>query len=660
MIDLILGTAGHIDHGKTALVKALTGVDTDRLPEEKRRGITIDLGFAELRLGDYRIGVVDVPGHERFVRNMLAGATGIDLALLVVAADDSVMPQTREHCEILRLLQLESGVIAITKCDLVEQAWLEMVENDIRQLVAGTFLADAPLVRTSVTSGLGLAELRSALVQAAQRAARSVRQRRTTGPFRMAVDCAFTIPGHGTVVTGSVSSGCARIGDELAVEPGGINIRVRSLQNFGRPVEEVWRGQRAAINLVGVHRQTLERGQELATPGYLVPSTCLSVQLSLLPWPLHASEQRRPAADREIRPTGPKAPVLRNRARVRLHLGTAEVMASVILTDRNELGPGDTALAQLLLTQPVVSVWGQPFVIRRESPVITIGGGSVLDPAAPRLRRKDTDRRARLADLASTDAATRATAAIEFLAWRRWEPGDLVRAAGIDDVKSVYSQLLDRGDVVELRIGPTRICRVHRAVFEETCRRIEAVVAKMHDRTPVAMGFARSAVARKIPDVGDDGVVDAVLTAMAAAGRIEVGERGVALPGRGVRLSSLQQALIDRLVQVYREAGLQPPTVAQLAAEVGYSPAALAELLAIAIDRNDLVNVSGEYYLHAEAEQRMRRVVAERLANGVGLTTGEIREILSITRKHAIPFCDYLDRIKLTRRQDHLRFLRGE
>ena len=246
--DLILGTAGHIDHGKTSLIKALTGADTDRLPEEKKRGITIELGFAQLKLGDYRLGIVDVPGHERFVRNMLAGATGVDLALLVVAADDSVKPQTEEHLEILRLLDLEAGVIALTKCDLAEPDWIGLVEDEVRELVSGTFLADAPVVRTSVTTGEGLEELRQSLVAAARQVTTDARPAGLDGPFRMAIDRTFTIAGHGTVVTGSVSHGSAHQDDELVIEPGGIAVRVRGIQNHEDQVDYVHRGHRAAIN----------------------------------------------------------------------------------------------------------------------------------------------------------------------------------------------------------------------------------------------------------------------------------------------------------------------------------------------------------------------------------------------------------------------------
>ncbi|MGH7134195.1 MAG: selenocysteine-specific translation elongation factor, partial [Pirellulales bacterium] len=316
--DLILGTAGHIDHGKTSLVKALTGVDTDRLPEEKQRGITIDLGFAELVLGDFRLGIVDVPGHERFVRNMLAGATGIDLALLVVAADDSVKPQTREHLEILRLLKLEAGVVALTKCDLPEPDWIDLVEAEVRELVSDTFLRTAAIVRTSVTTGAGLPQLKEALAAAAAQAARSARIERLNAPFRLAIDRSFTIAGHGTVVTGSIASGRVKVGDALVVEPGAVEVRVRGLQSHDRPCEEVHRGQRAAINLAGIHHGEIHRGQELATPGYLAPSRILTADIAL-------------AA------TAPRA--LKNRTRVRVHLGTAELISSLVLLDGERLEP---------------------------------------------------------------------------------------------------------------------------------------------------------------------------------------------------------------------------------------------------------------------------------------------------------------------------------
>lgn len=323
--DLILGTAGHIDHGKTSLIRALTGVDCDRLPEEKRRGITIDIGFAELDLDEYRLGIVDVPGHERFVRNMLAGATGMDLALLIIAADESIKPQTREHLEILKLLDLPAGVIVLTKCDLVERDWLDLVESEAREFVAGTIFEQGPIVRVSAVTGAGLPELKSALVAAA-RVAAARRAAEASGPFRMAIDRVFTIAGHGTVVTGSVTSGACQIGDALLIEPGGQAVRVRGLQNHDRTVEAVQRGQRAAINLVGIHHDEVRRGHELTAPGFLVPAKILTAKLTL------AASAEHP---------------LKSRARVRIHLGTAEALASTQLLDRERLEPGETAYVQL-------------------------------------------------------------------------------------------------------------------------------------------------------------------------------------------------------------------------------------------------------------------------------------------------------------------------
>src|SRR6516225_4294707 len=338
MRDLILGTAGHIDHGKTSLVKALTGIDCDRLPEEKERGITIDIGFATLDLGDYRLGIVDVPGHERFIKNMLAGATGVDLAVLVVAADDSVMPQTREHLEILRLLGLRHGIIAVTKCDLVDETTREVVEMEVRELVQGTFLEHAPLVRTSAHTGLGIPELKAALAEVCRR----VEDRTGEEWFRMSIDRSFIVQGHGTVVTGSVTSGRLRVGDEVEWQPRGERVRVRSLQNHDQPVEEVHRGMRAAVNLAGVRHEDVVRGQELATPGYLNPSRVVTVRLHCL------ADVKRP---------------IKHRAPVRFHLGTSEIMGTVSLLDCDTVEPGGWGLAQLFLEEPATATWGQPSVV---------------------------------------------------------------------------------------------------------------------------------------------------------------------------------------------------------------------------------------------------------------------------------------------------------
>jgi len=635
-LDLILGTAGHIDHGKTSLVKALTGVDTDRLPEEKLRGITIDLGFAELTLDDIRLGIVDVPGHERFVRNMLAGATGIDLALLVVAADDSVKPQTREHLEILRLLGLEEGVIALTKCDLPDPGWIDLVEAEVRELVQDTFLQSAPLVRTSVVSGAGLDELRQALSAAAQRASHSARMERLNAPFRLAIDRSFTIAGHGTVVTGSVASGQVHVGDTLTIEPGGRPVRVRGLQSHDRPSETAHRGQRAAVNLAGVHHDEIRRGQELASPGYLVPSRILSAQITL-------------AED------APRA--LKNRTRARVHLGTAELMASVVLLEGERLEPGRQGLVQLFLSGPAVSIWGQPLVLRSESPVVTIGGGSVLDPNAPKLPRGDRDVLDRLAALAGDDKLARAAAALSFIGLADWQPADVARRAGIDRATEVIDELVRRGDLVELAVSPSRVSRVERRWLDGVFRRIEGVLDQEHAAFPLRTVLDRSRLVHRLGHLGPDAVVEAVLAAMQRAGRLRINERGVALPGRGPQLSKNEQKLLADMIETFRAAGYEPPMIDDLRSRTVKNQQAVEPLISLAVAEGELIDVGGGFLLHAEVERRLRATLAAQMAGGQGRTVSQIRELLGTTRKYAVPLCEYLDRVGFTRREGDLRFL---
>jgi selenocysteine-specific elongation factor len=634
-IDLILGTAGHIDHGKTSLVKALTGIDTDRLPEEKKRGITIELGFAELVLGDVRLGIVDVPGHERFVRNMLAGATGIDVAMLVVAADDSVKPQTREHLDILKLLHLEEGVIALTKCDLPDPSWIDLVEDEIRELVSNCFLALAPIVRCSAHTGAGLEDLRTALSQAAHRVAPQALRRRE-GPFRLAIDRSFTIAGHGTVVTGSVASGRSAVGEELVVEPGTIPVRVRGIEQHDRTVDEIHRGQRAAINLAGIHHEQIGRGQELATPGFLVPSRLLTVRLNLLP------SMPRP---------------LRTRSRVRLHVGTAEIMASVVLVGCDELKPGEACFAQLFLAAPAVVTWNQAYVLRSESPVNTIGGGNVLDPHTVKIRRGDELRVGYLAKLESRDEIERAGAALYLLGLRPWKPTDLVRMAGVENPDAVAQALAQRGEVVACALSPSKNVLIHRQTLDDLAARIESALTKLHEQYPLVAMLDRSRLMSRLEYVGSDAIVEAVLARLAAAKKIQLSDRGVALAGRGPQLSVGEQRLVEEILARYRQAEFQPPTVAEIQKGTSKNQGVVPQLVKLAASQGQLVEVSPEFYLHADVESALRQRLVDQMNGGKGLTVSEIREILGTSRKYAVPFCEYLDRIGFTRREGDMRYL---
>lgn len=632
--DLILGTAGHIDHGKTSLVKALTGIDCDRLPEEKARGITIDIGFATLELDGYRLGIVDVPGHERFIKNMLAGATGVDLAVLVVAADDSVMPQTREHLEILRLLGLRHGVIALTKCDLVDETTREVVELEVRDLVQGSFLEKAPLVRTSAHSGEGIAELKAAIAEAC----RHVEERGGREWFRLAIDRSFIVQGHGTVVTGSVTSGSVKVGDELDWLPRGERVRVRSLQNHDRPVEEVHRGQRAALNLAGVHHEDVVRGQEVATPGYLVPSRVLTVRLHCLP------DVKRP---------------IKHRASVRFHVGTAEIMGTVSLLDCDVVEPGHWGLAQVFLEEPATATWGQPFVVRGPSATQTLGGGQVLQPAARKIRRRHLEMLERIERLWTGDAEQRALAVAWFGGFAGFTPADLVRGANVapDQADELIRRLTERGDLVDIPLGQARHILLHADMVKELDERLLQALARLHEQFPLMSSHDRQKVQSQLDYVGDDALVHAAVDRLIQRKQLVGDLRRIGRADFKPKLSGNQKKLKDKIVATYREACFQPPEPSGFANQAGGNAASLKDLFELCVAEAQLVHIVDDIYLHADVEADMRRQLTERLASGPGMTVAEIRDLLGTTRKFAVPLCEYIDRIGLTRREGDLRLL---
>jgi selenocysteine-specific elongation factor len=633
-MNLVLGTAGHIDHGKTALVRALTGVDTDRLPAEKQRGITIDLGFASLDLGDDQVALIDVPGHERFIRNMLAGASGLDLAMLVVAADDSVMPQTREHMQILTLLGLSAGVIALTKCDLVDPSWLDLVEDEIRGLVRGTFLEGAPIVRTSAVTGAGLAELKSAL----HAACGAVKPATDPGLFRMAIDRSFTVAGHGTVVTGTVASGHVSLGDELEWQPAGRPVRVRGLHRHDHPVEQIGRGSRAAINLVGAHHSEIFRGHELASSGYLEATRVLTLEL------VTSSDAGRP---------------LKHRERYKLHLGTAEVSAVLSLLERTEPPDGAPRLAQLLLAQPVVAVHGQPFVLRIESPPATIGGGRVIAPSSRRLRRTDQAAISRLERLRSKEPDVRLRGALASLGLSAWTERRICALTGLRaaDISSSLASLTASGALVELPVGPRRTIRVldeSVAVLED---RVCRALARLHEAHPRQSAIPRARLEAALPDLDNKTLVAGLLDRLKDCGKLIGDTRAVALPGHEPKLSQGERKLKLDLAQAIKAGGFSPPELADLCASAGPRAAVVPELLTLLCEEQRAVEISSNLYLDADFERDLRRRVSERLAAGGTVTMSELRELLGTTRKYSVPIGEFLDRIGLTHRDGDVRRL---
>lgn len=631
--DLILGTAGHIDHGKTSLVKALTGVDCDRLPEEKARGITIDIGFARLDLGDYRLGIVDVPGHERFIKNMLAGATGIDLACLVVAADDSVMPQTREHLEILRLLGLRQGVIALTKCDLVDETTREVVELEVRELVQGTFLETAPLIRTSAHSGEGIAALKAAI---AQRCA-LIEQRSGREWFRMAIDRSFIVQGHGTVVTGSVTSGSIQVGDEIEWLPKKESVRVRSLQSHDKALEEVHRGQRAAINLAGIHHEDVIRGQELAFPGYLLPARTLTVRLHCL------ADARR---------------AIKHRAPVRFHIGTSEIMGVAALLDCDRLEPGQWGLAQIFLEAPATAAWGQPFVIRGPSATQTLGGGQVLQPVARKIRRRHLDILERLDHLWNGTPEQRALTVAWFGGFGGFTIADLVRGANIapDEAEPLMRQLIASGTLVEIAASGARKLFLHADVLAELDQRVLQVLQRQHDQFPLMTAHDRQKVQSQLDYVGDDGLVHAAVDRLLQRRQLVGDMRRIARADFKPKLSANQRKLKDKIVAAYAESGFQPPEPASFINQAGGNAASLKDLFEVCLAEGFLVHIIDDLYIHADAETAMRQRVGAKLASGEAMTVAEIRDLLGTTRKYAVPLCEYLDRVHVTRREGDVRY----
>ncbi len=619
---LILGTAGHIDHGKTTLVRLLTGAAGDRLPAEQARGITIDLGFSRLALGRHTLGVVDVPGHERFVRNMLAGATGIDLALLVVAADDGVMPQTREHLAILELLGVRHGVVALTKSDLVDADRRAAATDAVRELLADTVLADVVIVPTAA-DGEGLPELAAALEAAAERVA----GKSEAVPFRLAIDRAFTVAGHGTVVTGTVASGTLRVGDELdwhhAAKPEAV--RVRGLSVHGGPVETVTAGQRAGVNLAGVPLDAVRRGQELAAPGSLVAGRVLTCRL-------HALADGR---------------AVRHRLPVRLHFGTAEVMAEVSVLDADHIAPGGWAVGQLFTAEPVVAVWGQPFVVRDAAAEATLGGGRVLDPTAQRLRRRHVGHIEQAERLLSPDPAVRVAATAWLAGATGVRPDDLGRLAGVwGDREAVAGGLVALGG--GRRWHPDRLAEIETHVLD--------TLAGWHADQPLVTAHDRGKLVASLGKFAAEPVAQGVIDRLLTDNRLVGDARRVAAADFKPKLSVNQRKLRDRIVAAHAAAGFAPPDPAEFANHAGGNVASLVDIYAVAVAEGLLVKVGPDLFLSADHEAELRRRATERLAAGPA-TMAELRDLWGTTRKYALPFAAYLDGSGLTVRDGDVRRL---
>jgi len=629
---VVVGTAGHIDHGKTSLVKALTGIDTDRLPEEKARGITIDLGFAFLEeAGGLTIEIVDVPGHERFVKNMLAGVGGIDVAMLIIAADEGVMPQTREHLAICRLLHIKTGLVVLTKTDLVEPDWLELVRDDVAGLVRGTFLEGAPVLAASAKTGEGLPELRAEL----RRLAAAVPPRRADQLPRLPIDRVFTVKGFGTVVTGTLMTGRFAIDDRVEIYPRALTAKVRGLQTHGKPVAEAFAGQRTAINLQGLERAAVERGDVVGLAGTLVSSVLVDGTLELL------ADAPRP---------------LKSRDRVRFHAGTSEIMARVLLLDRVELPPGERAFARFRLEAPLVALPGDRFVVRSYSPIVTIGGGTLLDVDPPRFKRKAP---ALVAHLTLLERGTPEEVVEEHV---RHVGAAGVRVAalaarvpfGPDRLRELLVTLEKAGRVLAVE----RDWYVHPESQGRLRTMALAALEQFHRAHPLRPGMSREEL-RGRAGAADERVFAHLLGTLAGEGLVRVDRDKVALASHEVRLTPEQQRAVDHVERQFVEAGASPPSAEEALGRAGIGGGEDHELFQYLLEARKLVRIKESLYFHADALDAIQDKVVALLRERKEIGPGDVKDLLGISRKYAIPLLEHLDARRVTVRQGERRVLRG-
>lgn len=625
---VIVGTGGHIDHGKTSLVGRLTGIDTDRLPAEKARGISIDLGFAHWECAGIRFGVVDVPGHERFVRNMVAGATGVDLALLVVAADDGVMPQTIEHLEIMDLLGIPAGLVAITKIDAVDRESVELAAAEVAERVAGTFLEGCPIVPVSSKTGEGLDELRQALVEQARRRAWPERGE----PFRMPIDRVFTLAGRGTIVTGTVLGGRVAAGDTLELLPDQREVRVRSVQSHGQGVEFGLDRSRTALNLAGVKTEELRRGQELATPAYLQASRRLLVR---------------------IRSLASSPMPLKDRLAFRLHLGTCEVGCR--LTLRGAAVPaGGQCIAELRTASPVVATFGQRFVLRRPSPPLTIAGGIVLDPLLVGRDRKDRVQAGSTGDdLLSADELQRLS---RYLSEQDAVDREPLRAAwkvGVAPSRypGLLARLADSRAILPIRSGG----QIHRDRLESLAALVMKRIRSELKRHQPRRALPRPQLLAACRNIAPANLIETAFDNLVRRGELTTLGDNYGPADAQAQLSKNQQALRSRMLEQISAGGLTPPNLKELAAALKQRPESLLSLITVCLEDGLLCDVGDGLYYPPPALELARRQCAEFFARQATATMSQLREQWGVTRKYSLPLCAFFDARGVTIREGDLR-----
>ena len=632
---LVLGTAGHIDHGKTALVKAMTGVDTDRLKEEKERGITTELGFTHLTLpSGTEIGIVDVPGHEKFVRHMVAGASGLDCVLLVVAADEGVMPQTVEHVQICRLLGVKKGLIAITKRDLVDEEMLELVREDIGDLVEGTFLENAPMYPVSSVTGEGVPEL----IEAIEAVTRDISSRETDQIFRLPIDRVFTMKGFGTVITGTLISGKLKVGDEIEILPSRKRCKVRGIQVHNQPAEASIAGQRTAVNLQGVEKREVQRGEVLIHPGTLTPTQRLDGYLTMLPTAEHP---------------------ITHASTHRFHVGTSLHLAKIYLLDKESLGPSDEGFVQFVFEEPVIALPKDRFVIRGSGKIQTLGGGEILAIHPPRRKRNAKQALETLRLLKDGSDRDKVMFFIKDNGLRGISFHGLMEETNLSrkDLETILNEALKRMEIYKVDLTPP--IYLHTDLIQELSGEIETALKSFHKANPLKEGMEKEVLRSQIVPEMDKRFWDHLLTVVSEGGKFVVQQDTVRLSSYSQKVDPAFQKTIKAVEESLLKGGTKPPTLKELSAHLGTSPDQLKIILAFLVKEGKCVKLTEEIYMDTEAFEQIKEASIAFLKKNGELTVQSFKELTGLSRKFAVPILELFDKQRITIRIDQKRVLRG-
>ncbi|MEJ2048560.1 MAG: selenocysteine-specific translation elongation factor [Calditrichota bacterium] len=627
--QFVIGMAGHIDHGKTALVEALTGINTDRLKEEKERGITVDLGFAHF---SENVTIIDVPGHERLIKNMVAGVTTIDLVLFVVAADDGIMPQTREHLEIVNLLGINNGIFVITKTDLADQDWVSLVEEELRELIKNTNFANAPILKVSALKKAGIEQLRNSIKQQLEK----IKARRDDGIFRLPVDRVFSKAGFGSIVTGSVISGKIGTGDSVEVLPEKLTARIRGLQSHDSPVERVEVGFRAALNLTGVDYQQLYRGQVLILPGFYQAVDQFNAKFSLLD----------------------SAPIsIKNQARVRIHLHTMEVLARVILLEVKEILPGDTTMAQFRFEKPIYASYGDRFIIRQYSPQVTLGGGIVLETNPPKFRKKYLGLiKAKLTGLQSDSPSERIISAFSLIEMKPLSLNEIRVQTGFDEqtVRKTLSELEGRKDIFQVRRAG-ELFYLSKPQKEKILEEIKNTLEKFHRQFPGRSGKRQNEVKFELQKYFPPEAIETVISVGVHEKILRQEGDSLSLPDFQSDLSDSQQMQLQKLEDIFKDNLFTPPLPDDARETLKLKDKDFRELLTILRERGNLVMVEEKILFHQNAIDKIVEILQNYFRKESEIRAGEFKDLIGSTRKYAIPLLTFLDDKGYTIRQGDIR-----